>query len=516
VNHNVTKESDKDLSNTTIKLIVSSLRFFKSSLTFFVILVLSAFPYLVYADRGGFSPVGERVSESGQKAIIAWNGTCEILMLSTDVSSSKESQVVELMPLPSNPTISKGEKRSFLKIEELVNTYLALTSPRGHYSSDFGPADENEPQITITFQEIIGVHYLTVVKAEEANELIRWLENFLETEGYSKELPSNLNGFFSYYIQNGMNFFVIDVIEANPTIKTVDTVIYEFKSSKLYYPLRISSLFSGDTDISLFTITNNELSDYSILREGFVKKAQFQINQETLTEISINLTKFFSSNPYVCYFKFKGALESFDGDILADFQSGSDIPTVMLAALSLGSGLVFLLLVIPVNKTSRLPLKGIDLSITKRLEITSLLMGLVGVFLTLGGFLLPWGLVGFGESEEVLIALNGVYETSLLVGRDVIFPFDIYLLAVIPYVYLLLVQRKSKRASGVLVAGGTCIILQTIMWMLGVFPIPGISYAYYPKYIVNIGVCTTLIGCSLIILAGWLSFKRIKLMPYTS
>lgn len=301
-----------------------SLRFFKSSLTLFVILVLFAFLHLVYADRGGFSPIGERVSESGQKAIIAWNGTYEILILSTDVSSSKESEVVELMPLPSNPTISKGEKRSFLKIEELVNTYLALTSPRwrGEHYLDLGPTDEHEPQITITFQEIIGVHHLTVVKAEEANELIKWLENFLETEEYSKELPSNLNGIFSYYMQNGMNFFVIDMIEANSTVKTVKTLVYEFKSSKLYYPLRISSLFSGDTDISLFTITNTELNDDSILREGFVKKAQFQINQETLTEISTNLTKLFSSNPYICHFKFEGTLESFDGDILTEFQSG--------------------------------------------------------------------------------------------------------------------------------------------------------------------------------------------------
>lgn len=174
----------------------------------------------------------------------------------------------------------------------------------------------------------------------------------------------------------------------------------------------------------------------------------------------------------------------------------------MLATLSLGSGLALLLLLFPVNKIGRLLLKNIDLPITKRLEITSPLTGLVGVFLTLDGFLLPWRLVGFGESEEVLIALNGVYETSLLVGRDVIFPFDIYLLAVIPYVYLLLVQRNSKRASGVLVAREACIILQTITWMLGVFPIPGISYAYYSKYIVNIGVCTTLIGCSFIILTG--------------
>jgi hypothetical protein len=58
-------------------------------------------------DRGGFSPRAERVVEAGQKAIVAWNGTHEILILSTDISSSNETEVVEIMPLPSNPVISE-------------------------------------------------------------------------------------------------------------------------------------------------------------------------------------------------------------------------------------------------------------------------------------------------------------------------------------------------------------------------------------------------------------------------
>ena len=312
----------------------------------------------VWADRGGFSPRRERVSESGQKAVIAWNGTDEILMLSTDVSSSKQSEVVELMPLPSNPAISRGEKGSFLKVKELVNTYLAVAGhPRWIWSfsrSEGGSPKAKPPKITITFQEAIGVHYLTVVKAEEASELIQWLENFLETKGYTKELPSNLEELFSYYIQNKMNFFVIDMIETNSTVKTVDPLVYEFKSPKLYYPLRISTLFSGDTDISLFTITRNELDDDTITREGFVKKAQFQIKQEALAEINTNMTKLFSSNPYLCYFKFRGALEGFDGDISGDFQSSPNIPTMTLAVLSLGSGLVFLFLFFPANGIGRL------------------------------------------------------------------------------------------------------------------------------------------------------------------
>jgi len=338
---------------------VSSLRSLGVPLALLIIFLLfTVFP-IVHADRGGFTPYypdQERVSESGQKAIIAWNGAIEILVLSTDVKSNNETEVVEIMPLPSNPTISKGEKQTFLKVQQLVNTYLAMSNPTlwlyvSQRQTIGGESyEQNTPKITITFQEMIGVHYLTVVRSEETNDLIQWLKAFLRNKGYNEELPSNLDEILQYYVQNGMNFFAIDMIRTNSTVRTIDTLVYEFSSPKLYYPLRISALFSGNTEISLFTITDSELNENSITREGFVKKAQFQIEQETLAEISTNMTKLFSSNPYICYFNFKGSINSFNADILADFKSGPDIPTVTLATLSLGSGLMFLLLLFPMIK----------------------------------------------------------------------------------------------------------------------------------------------------------------------
>lgn len=465
-------------------------------LTLFILVSFTFLP-IVHADRGGFSPISERVSESGQKAIIAWNGTHEILILSTDVSSSNESEVIELMPLPSNPTISKGEKQSFLKIEQLVNTYLAVTSSRRTYTSLWHLGIEQAPKITITFQEVIGVHYLTVVKAEEASDLIWWLEDFLEAGGYSKELPSNLEELFSYYMQNGMSFFVIDVIEANSTVKTVDTLVYEFRSPNLYYPLQISILFSGDTEISLFTITSNELNDNLVIKEGFVKKAQFQIKQEALPEISTNLTKLFSGNPYLCYFHFKGSLESFDGDILADFQSALNISTITIASLSLCLGLVFLFLT--TNKIG-FHLRNVHMSMTRKLEITSLFAGLVGISLTLSGFFLPLGLIGFGKNGEVLITISGVYVASFAVSKLVDLLFSLFLLATIYcYVYLL-IHRNSKGASLILAIGGAYMMSHVL-----------ISSAYL--YTVGIGIYAILIGYSFIISAGLLSLRRIKLTP---
>ena len=154
--------------------------------------------------------------------------------------------------------------------------------------------------------------------------------------------------------------------------------------------------------------------------------------------------------------------------------------------------------------------------ITRRLEIASLLAGLVGIFLTCSGFSLPWGLIGYGKSGEVLIAFSGFRFSYLSIGKErimnplVIFP----LLALIPcYVFLLLIQRNSKGASVTLAVSGLCIMLQTLMWMVGIFPVPGVSYTYPSTYIINVGVHTTVLGSLFTMSAGLLSLLRIKLMP---
>ena len=79
------------------------------------LMVTPMFAGVVSAD-GGLIPLIPTTDVSiygpGQKAIIAWNGEEEILILSTDVYTSEDSPVLRIVPLPSNPTaIEKGNFR---------------------------------------------------------------------------------------------------------------------------------------------------------------------------------------------------------------------------------------------------------------------------------------------------------------------------------------------------------------------------------------------------------------------
>jgi len=308
----------------------------------------------VLADKGGFSPSGYEVFESGQKAIIAWNGTDEILILSSDVNSSQESKVIEFLPLPSNPSVSEGEKLSFYEVEDLVGTYLYYTGFRPKGPIPLAAGDVRK-MVEITFHEKIGAHDLTVVRAEDAQELISWIEDFLsDIEIEYGSLPSVLEDLFSVYVDEGINFFAVDVIDANSTTRSVEPLIYEFKSSRLYYPLRISTLFSGDTDISLFTITTRELNEESILKGGFQKIAQFNIKQEALGKINPSMAIMFSNNPCLCFYKYEGSLENLKDDISARFSFFWVIPSIAVAIFSSGTALTLLLLLFPKKRMERI------------------------------------------------------------------------------------------------------------------------------------------------------------------
>ena len=92
---------------------------------------LTALP--VECDKGVIPFGNYIVEEPGQKAIIGWNGSVEVLILSNDLLGEIESysgfkgkiQVLEILPLPSLPKIMD---------EEIVNKDIVLTGGGSQYT----------------------------------------------------------------------------------------------------------------------------------------------------------------------------------------------------------------------------------------------------------------------------------------------------------------------------------------------------------------------------------------------
>lgn len=258
-------------------------------------LLLASSP-TAFADRG-MVPISEvSVYGPGQKAIIAWDGAEEILILSADVYASDSSTVLEILPLPSEPDeIKKGDFTSFVRIQELIREH----SPQPLWDKFKGrfvaPAGEGR-DIEILFHEKIGAHDITVVKAEDSGELIEWAEKFLSDQGIGHQISSSkieLESLVESYIREGIKFFVFDLIEVSSTPQSIEPISYRFRTDFLYFPLKISALASGNTSIDLFLLTPQpidprqlpRLLNFSRFHGG--KPIEFKLDVSELGDIDI-------------------------------------------------------------------------------------------------------------------------------------------------------------------------------------------------------------------------------------
>jgi len=274
----------------------------------------------VKADRG-LIPVTSSVSiyEPGQKAILAWNGQEEIMILSTDVSSTSETLLLEILPLPSQPVVEAASFHSFEEIQrhiwnEGVNLYY------------FGDArNAASGSVQLVFHDQIGAHNITVVSALDTSELVNWINGFLIGSGVNKQL--SLGEFESTvlgYMQRGFRYYCLDIITVSPTKKSVDPLLYRFNSSFLYYPLLITSPVGGDTDITLFLLTENKVAQgYSPMLKAYYRPSQgswqhieFVLSKGELARIDLRVGELFQDQAWLTVLTYSGYVSAFDEDLM--------------------------------------------------------------------------------------------------------------------------------------------------------------------------------------------------------
>jgi len=167
------------------------------------------------ADRGSipFDP-SVRIFEPNQRAMIAWNGTEEILLLSTDLRASAPTKVLEVIPLPSEPKVTKGDVEVFRKATELINRKMAPVFALGRGDKGRMPGEAHRPAAELTFHEKIGAHDVSVIHMLDRAGFIRWVNDYLKRAGVDNpSVPPPLAAVIDEYLRDGYKWFVFDVIE---------------------------------------------------------------------------------------------------------------------------------------------------------------------------------------------------------------------------------------------------------------------------------------------------------------
>ena len=257
------------------------------AITLIFVLMIS----LASADRGFIIPYPFIIEEDSQVAIVAWNGSCEVLMLSTNVKASEHAEVWEVLPLPSEPLVEKGNRDAFWKISQIYGRKAIRLVPGGVFTKPRYAGT----RVEVVFRKQIGVHNVTVVRADSVDDLRRWVENNL-----ALKIPVKP---FKRYTEKGYKYFVFDKIEVSREEKTVEPLIYVFETDKAYYPLVITTeTTNSPSSVSLFFIARGKPLDKTPL---FKDKTVF-FSSDELRQVHEVLWRMFPDGAYVTYYRGNG------------------------------------------------------------------------------------------------------------------------------------------------------------------------------------------------------------------
>lgn len=265
----------------------------------------------VLANKGSIVVGPEHISveETGQKAIVAWNGTEEVIILSTDMKSSQSAVVLEVIPLPSNPAVTQGNSQSFVTLTQLLNE---KTKKRG---------DKYGGGVEITFHQKIGAHDVTVVQVSDVDDFLEWVTQFTQDKGLSNiDISADFKQVVSSYLEREITYFVFDVIEVNQSVRSIQPLVYQFESSYLYYPLEItafSDVGASFSEVTLFLITGS-INVQSIEEQypEMVFSEPVVCTGEELHQVSPEIGALFGGSAVVITAFYAGPLDGLTNDIV--------------------------------------------------------------------------------------------------------------------------------------------------------------------------------------------------------
>ncbi len=287
----------------------------------FVLLVTST-TSAVFADRGfiPFDPEA-KIFEPTQRALIAWNGSEQILLLSTDTHASKKTRVLEVLPLPAEPKVKKGDLKAFVRATELINRRSRQFALGKSLDARGRPAQE-KPAGEVTFHKRIGPHDISVTHVKDTSGFVAWVTTYLEKQGVEKaKVSPAFRKLVETYLNDGFKWFVFDIVELSAEVKTLTPIQYRFKTDQLFYPLRITRLAQGRTRIELVVMTTRLLAYFPGLPAERVKLLHppFRITRDEMSTIDKDIARLFTDEdrPYLRLWQCEGVLSEFHADLIA-------------------------------------------------------------------------------------------------------------------------------------------------------------------------------------------------------
>ncbi len=207
------------------------------------------------ADGGLFGKGGRDISEPEQKAVIFFHAGTEELVLSVRYDGASED-FAWLVPTPDVPSVEESDADLFWLMSEVTPSPQTWGEEGRHKGTMNAGMDGG---VDVIDELTVGAFDLTVLRADDAGDLRSWLEE--RGFAYDEEAEQVLD----VYIERGWCFTAMRI---NPSFEdpdygymdyelsegTIDPLRFTFETPEPVYPLLISSLNPGVTEVLLYIL----------------------------------------------------------------------------------------------------------------------------------------------------------------------------------------------------------------------------------------------------------------------
>jgi hypothetical protein len=206
-----------------------------------------------YGDGAFVWKRGADLNEPSQKAIIYWHDGEEVLILQVKYEGLAED-FAWIVPLPAKPKVDaiEADKSPFAEISLYTQQRLKW-GKRG--DMDKARPTSGEP-VTVLERKVVGVYDVAVLAASDAGALSDWLNK----NGYA--FPEKRTDVLEHYTAKKWMYVAMrvdrkalagDEVE-KLKVGELQPIRFAFDSDEMIYPLRISSINAGYTELLLYCL----------------------------------------------------------------------------------------------------------------------------------------------------------------------------------------------------------------------------------------------------------------------
>lgn len=213
------------------------------SLLALVFCATGLFPLLTKADGIFIPPIDYYVSSTAQKAVIIYEKGTETMVISTQFRGDAKN-FGWVIPVPARPEVAKSADELFTSLNELTAPKYDYPVPMVQPLMQEKGAGAGE-SVQVLETKKVGVYEIKILEASDAQALAKWLEE--NKYMYPKEGSYILDEYIRnrwYFVAAKIDTTALEALSFTEALKQghAQPIKIAFKSDKLVYPMKISSL----------------------------------------------------------------------------------------------------------------------------------------------------------------------------------------------------------------------------------------------------------------------------------